>query len=130
MNPAPLSQGILEPAGAGAALGEGPASLNVQITFMGMLADIAKTKKLALQLDPAQTLRGMLGELEERYGEEFACRIYRNTSAPRLLQMGTRIFVNGTVVDDKALDTPLPAAKEPGAATAIIVYFLPASCGG
>lgn len=131
MNPAPFVQGILEPVGTGAALGERAASVDVQITFMGVLADITKTKKLALNFGGMQTLRDILGELEDRYGEAFACRIYSSARAPRQLQMCTRIFINGNiVVDDSALDTPLPAPTKHGAATAVIVYFLPPCTGG
>ena len=104
--------------------------MNVQIGFMGMIADITRTKKLALDFDAAPTLRQLLGELETRYGDEFTTRIYRNAREPRRLQMATRIFINGTVVDDRALEDSLPEPSEPGASASILVYFLPASCGG
>lgn len=104
--------------------------MNVQIGFMGVIADIAKTRKLALDFESAPTLGELLGELETRYGEEFTTRIYRNAVTPRRLQTGTRIFVNGKVADDAALAAALPEPTEPGASAAILVYFLPASCGG
>ena len=104
--------------------------MNVQIDFMGVIANITRTRKLALDFDDAPTLRELLAELERRYGDEFSSRIYRNAGAPRRLQMGTRIFINGNVVDDRALETALPSPPEPGSSAAILVYFLPASCGG
>ncbi len=104
--------------------------MNVQIGFMGVIADIAKTKKLALDFDGAPTLSELLDELERRYGDEFTNRIYRNAVTPRRLQTGTRIFINNKAVDDAALATALPQPAEPGASASILVYFLPASCGG
>ena len=104
--------------------------MNVQIDFMGVIANITRTKKLALDFDDAPTLRELLAELERRYGDEFSSRIYRNAGAPRRLQTSTRIFINGNVVDDRALEASLPSSPEPGSSAAILVYFLPASCGG
>jgi len=104
--------------------------MNVQIDFMGMIADITRTKKLALDFDEAPTLRELLGELECRYGEEFGTHIYRSARTPRELQKAMRIFINGNVVDDRALEVSLPALPEPGSHTAVLVYFLPACCGG
>ena len=104
--------------------------MNVQIDFMGVIANITRTKKLALDFDDAPTLRELLNELERRYGDEFSARIYRNASAPRRLQMGTRIFINSNLVDDGALEVSLPSPPESGSSAAIIVYFLPACCGG
>ena len=104
--------------------------MNVQIDFMGGSANIPRTKKLALDFDDAPTLRELLAELERRYGDEFSSRIYRNAGAPRRLQTSTRIFINGNVVDDRALEASLPSSPESGSSAAILVYFLPASCGG
>ena len=104
--------------------------MNLQIDFMGVIADITRTKKLALDFDDALTLRDLLDELERRYGDEFSVRIFRSSSAPRRLQMCTRIFINRKLVDDRALDAPLPSPSEPGSSAAILVYFLPAACGG
>jgi molybdopterin converting factor small subunit len=104
--------------------------MNVQIDFMGVIANITRTKKLALDFDDAPTLSELLTELERRYGDEFSARIYRNASAPRRLQTSTRIFINGNVVDDRALESSLPSASEPGSSAKILVYFLPAACGG
>ena len=104
--------------------------MNVQIDFMGVIANITRTRKLALDFGDAPTLRELLAELERRYGDEFSSRIYRNASAPRRLQTSTRIFINGNVVDDRALEVSLPSPPEPGSSAAILVYFLPASCGG
>ena len=104
--------------------------MNVQIDFMGVIANITHTKKLALDFDDAPTLRELLAELERRYGDEFSSRIYRNAGAPRRLQTSTRIFINGNVVDDRALEASLPSSPEPGSSAEILVYFLPASCGG
>ncbi len=104
--------------------------MNVQIDFMGVIADITGTKKLALDFDAAPTLSGLLDELETRYGDEFTTRMYRNASTPRRLQTGMRIFINGTAVDDRALEASLPEPSAPGASASILVYFLPACCGG
>lgn len=104
--------------------------MNVQIDFMGVIANITRTKKLALDFVDAPTLRELLAELERRYGDEFSARIFRNASAPRRLQMSTRIFINGNVVDDRALEASLPFPPEPGSSAAVLVYFLPAACGG
>ena len=104
--------------------------MNVQIDFMGVIANITRTKKLALDFNDAPTLSELLAELERRYGDEFSSRIYRNASAPRRLQTSTRIFINGNVVDDRALESSLPSASEPGSSATILVYFLPAACGG
>lgn len=104
--------------------------MNVQIDFMGVIANITRTRKLGLDFDDAPTLRELLDELEHRYGDEFSARIYRNASAPRRLQTSTRIFINGNLADDSALEALLPSPPEPGASAAILVYFLPAACGG
>ena len=104
--------------------------MNVQIDFMGVIANITRTRKLAMEFDAAPTLRELLAELEHRYGDEFGARIFRGADAPRRLQMATRIFINGNVVDDRALEASLPSPPEPGSSAKVLVYFLPAACGG
>lgn len=104
--------------------------MNVQIDFMGVIANITQTKALALEFDEAPSLRELLGDLESRYGDEFSVRIYRNANPPRWLQTGTRIFINGNVVDDRALETKLPSSPDSGSSADVLVYFLPACCGG
>jgi hypothetical protein len=104
--------------------------MNVQIRFMGVIADIAGTKQQTLGFDGVPTLRGLLTELERQHGPEFGSRIFRGSSAPRLLQMCTRIFLNKHIVDDRALDQPLPVDAGAAAAPEVLVYFLPAVCGG
>lgn len=104
--------------------------MNLRICFMGVIASLTGEKELALDLDGAPTLRGLLTQLEERYGPEFGARVYRSSTAPRLLQMCTRIFINGNLVDDTAMDRPLPSPSEPGASPEVLVYLLPAACGG
>ncbi|MCC6608660.1 MAG: MoaD/ThiS family protein [Burkholderiales bacterium] len=102
--------------------------VTVRVSFMGLIAYVTKEKELALEFAGTPTLRGLLDELERRYGADFGARVFRTSTPPRLLQMCTRIFVNGDLVDDKALDAPLPAA--PGTPPAILVYLLPAATGG
>ncbi len=102
--------------------------MNVRIKFMGVLADVTRTRQQTLEFGTMPTLRALLTALEERYGNEFGVRIFRSASAPRLLQMATRIFVNGNIVADPALDEPL--SKDETSSPEILVYFLPAACGG
>lgn len=104
--------------------------MNLEIEFMGVLEDVTRARTLSLDFEQAPTLRELLADLEERYGEEFSTRIFRNATPPRRLQMGTRIFVNGNIVDDRALDTALPPPAEGKSSAAVLVYFLPAACGG
>lgn len=104
--------------------------MNLQIEFMGVIADVTKANKLSLDYKDPPTLRELLGELESRYGDEFSTRIFRNATPPRRLQMCTRIFVNGNLVDDRALDAALPPASDDPGSSAVLVYFLPAACGG
>ena len=104
--------------------------MNIQIRFMGVLADIAKTKQQTLDFDKVPTLRGLLTELERQYGPEFGSRVFRGSSAPRMLQMCTRIFLNKNIVDNRALDETLPVSADAESPPEVLVYFLPAVCGG
>lgn len=104
--------------------------MNVQIRFMGVIADIAGTKQQTLGFEQVPTLRGLLSELERQHGPEFGSRIFRNSTAPRFLQMCTRIFLNKNIVDDRALDETLPVPADGAAPPEVLVYFLPAVCGG
>jgi hypothetical protein len=103
--------------------------MNLRVSFMGVIASVTGEKDLALAFDETPTLRGLLDELERRYGPEFGVRVWRNAKPPRLLQMCTRIFINGNLVDEKALDVPLPPSPEEGSSE-VLVYLLPAACGG
>lgn len=102
--------------------------MTLQVSFMGVIAHMTGVKELALDLGAAPTLRDLLDELERRYGPELAERIYRTSTAPRLLQMCTRIFVNGDLVNDEDLDKRLK--EDAGSPSEILVYILPAACGG
>lgn len=113
---------------AGGSAPTAEAAATVRVSFMGLIAYVTKEKELALEFAATPTLRGLLEELERRYGADFGARVFRTSTPPRLLQMCTRIFVNGDLVDDKALDAPLPAAH--GTPPAILVYLLPAATGG
>lgn len=104
--------------------------MNLRVCFMGVIASLTREKELPLQFDEAPTLRGLLDQLEARYGAEFGTRIYRNAKPPRLLQMCTRIFVNGALVDETAMDAPLPSEAPSGESSEVLVYLLPAACGG
>ena len=104
--------------------------MDVNLVFMGVIADIAGTKKQTVQFDQAPTLRGLLTELERQYGEDFGVRIYRGAAEPRLLLKCTRIFINDIIVNDRELDQTLPTPADTAAPTEVLVYFLPAACGG
>lgn len=104
--------------------------MNVNLLFMGVIADITGTKKQTLHFDQIPTLRELLNELERQYGAEFAVRIYRSSVAPRVLQMCTRIFINETIVHNNELDQSLPAPANTEASSEVLIYFLPAACGG
>lgn len=106
------------------------AAVTVRVSFMGLIAYVTKARELELGFPATPTLRGLLEELERRYGADFGARVFRTATAPRRLQMCLRIFVNGEVVDDAALDAPLPAPAGAGASPAILVYLLPAATGG
>lgn len=106
------------------------AAVTVQVSFMGLIAYVTKARELALEFPATPTLRGLLEALERRFGADFGARVFRTAAAPRRLQMCLRIFVNGDLVDDAALDAPLPAPAAAGASSAILVYLLPAATGG
>ena len=104
--------------------------MNMRVMFMGVIANFTGDKEVALTFDSAPTLRGLLDELEQRYGPEFGARVFRTSSTPRLLQMYTRIFVNGHLVGAEELDKPVPAAPPGKPSSEVMVYLLPAACGG
>lgn len=103
-------------------------SVTLRILFMGVIAQFAGGKELMLDFERGRTLRELLYELERRYGEEFGARIFRSTTPPRRLQMGMRIFINRKLIDEAALEQPL--AFESESSPEILIYFLPAACGG
>lgn len=106
--------------------------MNLKIEFMGVIADIAGVRKVDVACGDGQapTLREVLENLEQRFGTEFSSRIFRSSSAPRRLQMATRIFVNLNLVNDRALDVPLSTLPDAASSPEILLYFLPAACGG
>lgn len=99
---------------------------------MGVIAHMTGQKELTLASEPGVTLRQILDSLEEQYGEEFGRRLFRTSTPPRRLQMHTRIFVNGGLVEDGALDDPLPFTGDgaAGPSSEVLVYLMPAACGG
>lgn len=104
--------------------------MDLRICFMGVIAHLTGQRELTLRFDEAPTLRHLLHELEDRFGPEFGSRLFRSATPPRLLQMCTRIFVNGQLVDDAALDAPVSSAADDASSTEVLVYLLPAACGG
>ena len=104
--------------------------VNLRVSFMGITSSLTGTRELALQIPDTITLRGLLDDLEQRYGPEFGQRVYRNAKPPRLLQMCTRIFINGNMVDDSALDEILPPPEDGGEYPDVLVFILPAATGG
>jgi molybdopterin converting factor small subunit len=105
-------------------------SVTLRISFMGVIASFTGGKELTLAFDRDRTLRELLCDLEQRYGPEFGARIFRCASPPRRLQMGLRLFINKNLIDETALEQPIPLANENGSASDVLIYFLPAACGG
>ncbi len=110
--------------------GHKEAMVSLRVSFMGIITSFTGVKELALELPERATLRQLLDDLEQRYGPEFGKRVYRNAKPPRLLQMCTRIFINGNMVDDSALDEILPPPEDGGEYPDILVFILPAATGG
>ncbi len=106
--------------------------MSIRVSFMGVLAGVTREKEMTLSCGPEVTLRQVLDLAEQKYGEVFGQRVYRNSNPPRRLQTYTRIFVNGNLVDDGALDKPLgPAEAAQGSSSAeVLVYVMPAASGG
>jgi molybdopterin converting factor small subunit len=104
--------------------------VNLRVSFMGIISRLTGARELALEIPETATLRDLLDELERRYGPEFGQRIYRNARPPRLLQMCTRIFVNGDIVDDAALDRTVSPPRDGEESSEILVFILPAATGG
>jgi len=104
--------------------------MDMRVMFMGVIANFTGERELALTFNQAPTLRGLLDQLEQRYGPEFGERVYRNASKPRLLQTFTRIFVNGNLIGAEGLDEALPPAPAGKPSSEVMVYLLPAACGG
>lgn len=118
----PMPDGGDEPAQA--------ASITLHIRFMGVIASFTGGKDLTLEFGRDRTLRELLCDLEQRYGAEFGARIFRCATPPRRLQMGLRLFVNKKLIDETALDHPIPLSNDSGSASDVLIYFLPAACGG
>jgi hypothetical protein len=106
------------------------ASITLRISFMGVIASFTGGKELTLAFDRDRTLRDLLCDLEQRYGPEFGARIFRCATPPRRLQMGLRLFINKNLIDEAALEQPIPTANDSGSASDVLIYFLPAACGG
>jgi hypothetical protein len=107
-----------------------PASITLRINFMGVIASFTGGKELTLPFDRHRTLRELLNDLEQRYGPEFGARIFRSATPPRRLQMGLRLFINKNLINETALEQPIPLANESGPTSDVLIYFLPAACGG
>lgn len=103
---------------------------SIRVLFMGVIASVTGQKEMALPVEPGATLRSVLNGLEARYGPDFGRRLFRAQQEPRPLQMHTRIFLNGTLVGDDALDQPLAAAGGEAESAEILIYLLPAATGG
>jgi len=103
---------------------------HLRILFMGVIANITGERELTLTIDPSRTLRDLLYSLEQRFGPEFGVRVFRNSTPPRRLQMGMRIFINKNLIDERALDQPVSMITEQQQSAEILIYFLPAACGG
>ena len=116
--------------GSSSARASGGATVTVNVEFMGIIADLAGCKAVSLPFAEVPTLREMFAELERRYGPDFAARIYRTAEAPRRLQMCARIFVNNALVDDSNLDLPIPVVADRPSSSEVLVFILPAACGG
>ena len=44
--------------------------------------------------------------------------------------MGLRLFINKNLIDEAAMEQPIPTANDSGSASDVLIYFLPAACGG
>jgi hypothetical protein len=104
--------------------------MSIRVQFMGPLANAIGAREILLPPDAALTLRALLDRLEARYGPEFGQRVFRSATPPRPLQMHTRIFVNGTAVDDAMLDAPLPSGGPGSGTSEVLIYFMPGASGG
>lgn len=104
--------------------------MRTRVSFMGVIARLTGEREVVLDFDQPPTLRALLLRLEERYGKEFGTRVFRNADPPRRLQMCMRIFVNSNVVPDSALDEILPGPTNDDTSADVLVYLLPAACGG
>lgn len=104
--------------------------MSIRVTFMGVIATVTREKDCVLPSRASLTVRDVLDGLEARYGAEFGRRVFRSETPPRPLQMHTRVFVNGQLVDDAALDQPLTAAGDEPGASDVLIYLLPAATGG
>jgi len=123
--------GVVEPGLIGVErAGARDAKMNIRVCFMGVIAKFAGETELALTFDEAPTLRGLFEELERRYVPELGKHIFRNCTAPRLLQTYTRIFVNNNLVDDEALDNTIPFPPDSLSSSEVLIYVLFAACGG
>lgn len=98
--------------------------MDIQVSFMGVLASVTHEKQRLMQAEAGLTLRQLLEQLEAHYGEDFGRRVFRAQTPPRPLQTHTRIFVNGRVITDVELDRALEDGPE------VLIYLLPASAGG
>lgn len=107
-----------------------PTTVTLRIRFMGVIASFTGGQELTLDFDRHRTLRDLLTDLEARYGPEFGARIFRCAAAPRRLQMGLRLFVNKKLIEEAALEQPVPLPDDGGDSPDVLIYFLPAACGG
>jgi hypothetical protein len=104
--------------------------ITLHIHFMGVIASFTGGKELTLEFERDRPLRELLSDLEQRFGPEFGARIFRSATPPRRLQMGLRLFINKKLIDETALEHPIPLSNDSGSASDVLIYFLPAACGG
>lgn len=104
--------------------------MSITVLFMGVIGSVTGEKSVTLPATSGLTLRALLDHLEGRYGPEFGRRVFRSHVPPRPLQMHTRIFVNGDLVDDHTLDEPLPCDGAVAGSPEVVIYLMPAATGG
>jgi hypothetical protein len=105
-------------------------NMSIRVLLMGVIGRVTGEREVVLPVEAGLTLRRVLDDLDRRFGPEFGCRVFRSQTAPRPLQLHTRIFVNGTLVEEDALDRPLPASGEAPEPSEVLIYLLPAATGG
>ncbi len=96
--------------------------MNVKVKFLGIIRDITKGSELELQMPEGATIRGLLQELNRKYGQDFADRVLDDHLGVRTY---VKLFLNNYEVTD--LDTEIIAD---GPAANALLYVMPGSTGG